>query len=106
MAVPERVDNEVGGKQYNVSTISIPYFASYVDFQRRSGQAADRHSDIPLFEAAYRGIESGFRHCFRALGTDLTDYNILCDTLDLLCVDILGGRSLDVIIQDLKSGKE
>ncbi len=39
------------------------------------------------------------------LGTDLTEYNTLCDTLDFLCIDTLGGRSIDAIIQDLKSGK-
>jgi len=58
-----------------------------------------------LFDAAYRGIESGLRYCFRMLGTDLTEYNTLCDTLDFLCIDTLGGRSIDAIIQDLKSRK-
>lgn len=105
MIAPERIDIEVGGKPYNVSTTSIPYFASYSGFQCHSRQAADKHGDIPLFDAAYRGVESGFRHCFRKLGTDLTDYSTLCDTLDLLCIDTLGGRSIDAISQDLKSGK-
>ncbi len=105
MSAPERIDIEISGKPYNISTTSIPYFASYTGFQRHSGQAADKHGDIPLFDAAYRGVESGFRHCFRMLGIDLTEYNTLCNTLDLLCIDTLGGRSMDAIIQDLKSGK-
>ncbi len=58
-----------------------------------------------MFDAAYRGIESGLRYCFRMLGTDLTEYNTLCNTLDFLCIDTLGGRSIDAIIQDLKSRK-
>jgi len=105
MATAGRVDIEVGGKPYNISTTSIPYFASYTDFQCHSGQAAEKHNDIPLFETAYQGVENGFRNCFRKLGTDITEYHTLCDTLDLLCIDTLGGRSIDAISQDLKSGK-
>ena len=77
----------------NISTTSIPYFASYTDFHRRSGQAAKRHDDIPQFEASYEGVQNGFRYCFRKLGTDLTEYYALCETLDLLFIDTLGGRS-------------
>ena len=106
MNTTERFDIEIGGKPYNVSKITMPYFASYLDFQNQSGQAVDKHGEIPSFDAAYQGAESGFRQCFRALGTDLTEYNTLCDTLDFLCVDTLGGRSTDAVIQDLKSGRE
>ena len=105
MAAPERTDIEIGGKPYNISTTSMPYFASYIDFQRRSGLAADKHGDIPLFDAAFQGVESGFRRFFRILGTDLTEYSTLCDTLDFLCIDTLGGRSIASISEDLKSGK-
>ena len=105
MAAPERTDIEIGGKPYNISTTRMPYFASYIDFQRRSGLAADKHGDIPLFDAAFQGVESGFRRFFRILGTDLTEYSTLCDTLDFLCIDTLGGRSIASISEDLKSGK-
>lgn len=105
MPAPERIDIEVGGKPYNISTISIPYFASYASLQCHSEEADAKHDDIPLFHAAYRGVESGFRQCFRMLGTDLTKYDTLCDTLDLLCIDTLGGRCIDVISRNLKSGK-
>jgi len=43
MSAPERVDIEISGKPYNISTTSIPYFASYISFQRQSEQAADKH---------------------------------------------------------------
>ena len=105
MAAPGRIDIEIGGKPYKISTTSMPYFASYIDFQRCSGLAADKHGDIPLFDAAFQGVESGFRRFFRILGTDLTEYGTLCDTLDFLCVDTLGGRSIASISEDLKSGK-
>lgn len=105
MTTPETIDIEIGGKLYKISTTSIPYIASYNGFQRLSGQTADKHGDIPLFDAAYRGVESGFRQYFQILGTDLPEYNKLCDTLDFLCIDTLGGRSLGIIVQDLKSGK-
>ena len=105
MTSPKRIDIEVGGKSYNISITSIPYFASYADVQRHSGQTTEKHDDIPLFEVAYQGVEQGFRYCFRKLGTDLTEYHALCDTLDLLCIDTLGGRSIDAISEDLKSGK-
>ena len=35
----------------------------------------------------------------------MTEYYALCDTLDFLCADTLGRRSIDAISQDLKSGK-
>ena len=105
MTAPGRIDLEVGGKPYSISTTRMPYFASYIDFQRQSGLGTVKHDDIPLFDAAYQGIDSGFRQCFRKLGTDLTEYSTLCDTLDFLCIDTLEGRSIDMISQDLKSGK-
>ena len=105
MAAPERVEIEVGGKLYNISTIKIPYFASYLDFQCHSGQTSNKHDEIPFFEAAYQGAERGLRHCFRTLDLEITAYHTLCDTLDFLCIDTLGGRSVDVVIEDLKSGK-
>ena len=105
MAQPNMVEVEVGGKPYRISTFKIPYFASYLDFQSHAGQGSRKHDDIPYFEAAYQGAEKGLRHCFRNLDPDITAYHTLCDTLDFLCIDILGGRSLEGVIQDLKEGK-
>ncbi len=105
MTTPKRIDIKIGSKLYNISTTLIPYFASYTDFQSHSGHTFHEHSDIPCFEAAYQGAEKGFRHCFRNLDTDLSAYHTLCETLDFLRVDTFGGRSIDAIIEDLKSGK-
>ncbi|KAI4172642.1 MAG: hypothetical protein LQ346_008567 [Caloplaca aetnensis] len=105
MAAPERIDVKIGGKLYDISTTLIPYFASYTDFQSHSGHTSQEHNEIPSFEAAYQGAEKGFRYCFRNLDTDLSAYHTLCDTLDFLRVDTLGGRSIDAIIEDLKSGE-
>lgn len=105
MTAAERIDVKIGGTLYNISTTLIPYFASYTDFQSHSGQTFHEHGDIPCFEAAYQGAEKGFRHCFRKLGTDLSAYRTLCETLDFLCIDTLGGRPVDTIIENLKSGK-
>ncbi len=64
---------EIGGKPYTINGTKLPYFQSLKSFQHRSGQDTEKiiHSDIALFEVAYRGIEKSFRHCFRMLGTDL-----------------------------------
>ena len=106
MAAPERVEIEVGGKLYNISTVKIPYFASYLDFQCHSGQTSKKHDNIPFFEAAYQGAERSFRNCFRILeDSNVTVYHTLCDSLDFLCIDTLGDRSVDAAIKDLKSGK-
>ena len=60
---------------------------------------------VPLFDIALQGIESGYRKCFRALPPDLSQHHSLCDTYELLCVDILGGQSINEIFADLKAGK-
>jgi len=64
MSALERIDIEISDKPYNISITSILYFAFYIDFQRHSRQVANKHGDIPLFDAVYRGVESNFRHCF------------------------------------------
>ena len=84
MATAEGVEVEVGDKTYKISITRMPYLAAYADFPCRSGQATMKLDSIPQFEAAYQGVENGFRYCFRQLGTQLTDYHALCNTLDLL----------------------
>lgn len=105
MNTPRRIDIEVGSKPYNISTTSIPYFASYTDFQRQPGQASEKHDDIPLFKIAYQCIKNDFRFCFQKLSTDLTEYHTLCYTLDLLCINTLKGRFIEATSEDLKSAK-
>ena len=105
ITAPERVEIEVGDKLYSVSTTKIPYFTSYLDFQCHSGQASKKHDKIPFFEVAHQAVERGFRHCFRNLEPDVTSYHTLCNTLDFFCINVLGGRSVDAVIGNLKSGK-
>ncbi len=54
---------------------------------------------------ALKGIEAGYRQCFRALPPDLSQHHTLCETYEFLCVDILGKKTTTDIIDDLKSGK-
>jgi hypothetical protein len=52
-----------------------------------------------------KGIESGYRHCFREIPADISQYEILCDTYDFLGVDVLGSQSLGEVLGDVKAGK-
>jgi hypothetical protein len=92
---------------YDIDVSKIPYLSSFVNFGANAQpQSTDFvHNPISLFDVALKGIESGYRQCFRALPTDLSQYKTLCETYELLCVDILSGQSIDQIFNDLKSGK-
>jgi hypothetical protein len=63
------------------------------------------HGPIPLFDVALKGIELGYRHCFRSLPPELDQHHILCETYEFLGIRILDGVVLDNIIKDLKAGK-
>lgn len=79
-----------------------------MDFQTRAHPESTElvHSPTPLFDVALKGIESGYRHCLRALSTDLAQYHTLCNTYDFLCVDVLGGATIDDIKSELKVAKQ
>ena len=98
----------IGDASYNIEVLKIPYLASFVDFQTKAQPQTTEfiHGPIPLFDVALKGIESGYRQCFRSLLPDLSQFNLLCDTYELLCVDILGAQHIDEIISDLKSGQD
>jgi hypothetical protein len=92
---------------YNIEVSKIPYLSSFVNFQTNA-QAQNTefvHGPIPLFDVALKGIESGYRQCFRSLPPDLSQHRILCDTYDFLRIDVLGGQSINEIFNDLKSGQ-
>jgi len=42
---------------------------------------------------------------FRAIPPDLSQHHAICETFDLLGVDVLGGQKIDDITSDLKLGK-
>ncbi|PVH90115.1 hypothetical protein DM02DRAFT_548407, partial [Periconia macrospinosa] len=64
------------------------------------------YGDIPLFNVALKGIESGYRQCFRSISSNITLYRTLCDTYDFLQVDVCKGRTLGEIIKDLKAAQD
>ncbi len=93
--------------RYDIDLSKIPYLSSFVDFQAKAQPQSTElvHDPIPLFDIALKGIESGYRQCFRSLPADLSQHRILCETYDFLCVDVPGGQSIDEIFRDLKSGQ-
>lgn len=92
--------------QYDIDVSKIPYLSSFVSFQVNAQPQSTEfvHGPIALFDIALKGIESGYRQCFRSLPADLSQHHTLCDTYHFLHVDVLGGQSIDEIIKDLKSG--
>lgn len=92
---------------YDIEVSKIPYLSSFVGSQPNTQPQTTEfvHGPIPLFDVALKGIESGYRQCFRSLPPSLSQHHTLCDTYELLRVDVLGGQSINEIFNDLKSGK-
>uniref|UniRef100_A0A093UMQ6 Geranylgeranyl pyrophosphate synthetase n=1 Tax=Talaromyces marneffei PM1 TaxID=1077442 RepID=A0A093UMQ6_TALMA len=97
----------IGEALYDIDVSRIPYLSSFVRFQSAAQPHTSEftHNSIPLFDTALKGLESGYRACFRLLPADLSQFHTLCDTYDFLRIDILGGQSIDDIIVRLKAGK-
>ncbi|KXG54471.1 uncharacterized protein PGRI_076150 [Penicillium griseofulvum] len=97
----------IGDTFYNVDISTIPYLSAFVRFQGVSQPQKTEfiHGSIALFDVALRGLESGYRQCFRSLRDDIPQYHTLCETYDFLGVDVLGGQSIDDIFADLKACK-
>ncbi|KAJ5143981.1 uncharacterized protein N7515_002768 [Penicillium bovifimosum] len=104
---PRKITLKIGDTFHNVDISMIPYLSSFVSFQRRAQPQNINliHGDIPLFEIALKGLESGYRQCFRSLRADIPRYKTLCETYDFLQVDVLAGQSIDNIFADLRAGK-
>ncbi|KAK6592004.1 geranylgeranyl pyrophosphate synthetase [Botrytis cinerea] len=98
---------KIGGAKYDVNVSKIPYLESYTRLQKASQPQATEiiHEPINLFDVAFKGIESGYRQCFRCLSTDLSQYRTLFQTYKFLAVDILSNLSIDQVIANLKVGK-
>lgn len=86
----------------------IPRLASLVlDNGVRSSQSTEiTYGAIPLFDVALKGIESGYRQCFRSISSNINFYRTLCETYDFLYVDVCKGRTLGEIIKDLKAAQD
>lgn len=93
--------------RYDIDVSKIPYLSSFVNFRANTQPQSTEfvHGPIPLFDIALKGIESGYRQCFRSLPADLSQHHTLCDTYDFLRIDVLGGQSINEIFNDLKSGQ-
>ena len=93
--------------KYDIEISQIPYSSSFVSFQIRAQPQATKfvHRPIPLFDAVLKGIQSGYRHCFRTIPPDLSQYHILCEKHGFLRVKILGKQHIDEIFVDLKTCK-
>ncbi|EEP79559.1 geranylgeranyl pyrophosphate synthetase [Uncinocarpus reesii 1704] len=98
---------QVGDVRFNVELSRIPYLASFVKFRATTqpGITEFVHGPIPLFSEALKGIEGGYRQCFRCLPPDLSQHRTLCETYDFLGVDILNGQTIREIFNELRSCK-
>ena len=97
----------IGDVDYSVQVSKIPYLASFVRLQKVAHPEATEfiHEPIHLFDVALKGVESGYRQCFRSLSTELSQYRTLFETYKFLNVDVLSGLSIDEVIANLKVGK-
>ncbi|KFY69461.1 hypothetical protein V496_00230 [Pseudogymnoascus sp. VKM F-4515 (FW-2607)] len=78
---------KIGDKDYHIELSKIPYLSAFADFETKA-QAQPKEL------------------CFRSLPPDLAQHHALCETYEFLCIDVLGGQSLNEVIRDLKSGKD
>ena len=102
-----RTTIKIGNMDYNIDVLKIPYLASFVRHQKVTQPEATEfiHEPINLFDVALKGVESGYRQCFRSLPTDLSQYRTLFETYKFLHIDVLSGLSVDEVIANLKVGK-
>ncbi|KAI1502066.1 hypothetical protein F5X99DRAFT_380500 [Biscogniauxia marginata] len=100
---------KVGDSEYVVDIGKIPYFASFLRFQRMSRQCSEsavpEHDDLPFFATINHAVKHGYRHFFRGMSDNLADYQVLCETLERLAVDVLGGAGLKDVFDEIRSYK-
>lgn len=107
----------IGNKSYTLDANDLPpYLEAFVGFERaKRPDLADNivfthEKEIPLFDVAIKGLQQGYRHIFRSLGsTDLEPYLTICATYDFLGINI-APRNVDEvtlgrIITDVKAGR-
>ncbi|KAI8961914.1 hypothetical protein F5Y11DRAFT_366246 [Daldinia sp. FL1419] len=99
---------QVGEKEYSVDVKKIPYFESFLNFQQKAGQSTTSvpvHGEIPFFDTINYGVSKGYRHFFRRMPVQLSDYHKLCETLEFLTIDLLAGQKLNNIMDDMRECK-
>ncbi|KAI4906164.1 hypothetical protein J4E90_010837 [Alternaria incomplexa] len=94
----------IGDVKYDVDLSQIPYLSSFANFQAKAQPDLTDlvHGPIPLFDVALKGIQSGYRQCFRNLPPELQQYHVLCETYEFLGINVLDKRRIDQIFSDLR----
>jgi hypothetical protein len=64
------------------------------------------HDDISFFDTINYCVSAGYRYFFRRMPHHLSDYHVLCETLEFLAIDVLEKRKLRDIFDDMKAGKD
>ncbi|KAJ4127544.1 hypothetical protein NW765_016023 [Fusarium oxysporum] len=65
-----------------------------------------KYDDVPYSEVISYGVDKGFRQFFRRMPMQLSQYHLLCDTLDSLAIDVTDGRTIRDIMYDMRKGKD
>ncbi|KAI0970480.1 geranylgeranyl pyrophosphate synthetase [Xylaria arbuscula] len=100
---------QVGTKLYEIDLRVMPYFESYLKSQQLANRDLPhplKHESIELFDEVIRGLSKGPREFFCLVPNRLSEFKVLCKTLELLGVDVLESRTLRHIMDDFRSGKD
>jgi hypothetical protein len=97
----------IGDIKYSIDASKMPYLESFIRLHKATQPQETEiiHWPISLFDVALKGVESGYRQCFRCLPTDVSQYRTLFQTYKLLEVDVLSNLSIDQVIANLKVGR-
>ncbi|KAI1370589.1 hypothetical protein F4677DRAFT_438092 [Hypoxylon crocopeplum] len=79
-----------------------------VSLPRSSGKDTTSSSipdNIPFSDIIKFGVSHGFRQFFRRMPIQLSDYHVLCKQLKTLAIDVLRGRKMRDIMNDMRRGK-
>ncbi|KAF5552376.1 geranylgeranyl pyrophosphate synthetase [Fusarium napiforme] len=74
--------------------------------QEKTIETTAKYGDGPYAEMISYGIDNGFRQFFRRMPMELSQYRLLCDTLDSLAIDVTEGRTIRDIMHDMRKGKD
>lgn len=97
----------VGNELYSIPLHKFPYFRSFIQSKGIEPPIAAEinHPPILLFDIAVKGVMNGYRRCFRLLDNNVNMFKDVCDTFNLLEVDVLEGQSLNDIAMNVKAGR-
>ncbi|EOO01310.1 putative geranylgeranyl pyrophosphate synthetase protein [Phaeoacremonium minimum UCRPA7] len=72
---------------------------------KKSAALIRAQTNMPFSDVIDYAMQNGFRHIFRRMPARLADYHTLCDTLKLRGIDVLAGRGIPGIMNELRQGK-